>query len=262
MRDPLALALAGGLGRGNPAAILLAEVVGDVADLEALVGEEVRQRVQAPHHVRALPGVGGHGRLGLDVVEGFVGDVHLHAGGLGEGLDDLQELRVLGFHEALPAQHVDRGVRLGLEGHGLCPGLGEVEQPGGAGDAQRGAALDHSTTINVEHVGFLPGGFWNRRGIEARPAFQERPRGGAARPRNSGQALARSRRRRVDQLGIGSDHDRLARAGRDALAEHADELLPADLRDHLRLRAGRLHHHDLGRPGRSGSRWMCSGRMP
>lgn len=155
-RDPLALALARGLGRRHPAAVLLAEVVGDVAHFHALLGEEMRQGVEAPHHVRALPGVGGDGGLGLDVVERLAGDVDLHAGGLREGLDHAVELRVLGLHEAAPAQDADGGVGLGLEGRLLRPGLGEIEKPGCAHGAERGAALDHGTTVEIHHRGFLP----------------------------------------------------------------------------------------------------------
>src|SRR6185312_3778481 len=51
----------------DPAAVLLAEVVGDVADVNALLREKMRQRVEAPEQVRAGAGVSGDGSLRLHV---------------------------------------------------------------------------------------------------------------------------------------------------------------------------------------------------
>src|SRR5262249_3671684 len=66
-RDPFAPGFSVGFRRGGPAAVLLAEIVGDVGDVEALLREQMRQRVKAPHHVEALPSVGGNRCLRLHV---------------------------------------------------------------------------------------------------------------------------------------------------------------------------------------------------
>jgi hypothetical protein len=79
--EPLVAALAVSHARRRPAAILLAEIVGDIGDIDAFFREQMRQRIKPPP-CRALSGVGSHRRFGLDVIERFIGDVDLDAGRL------------------------------------------------------------------------------------------------------------------------------------------------------------------------------------
>src|ERR1700676_89135 len=53
--DPLVSGLAIILRRLGPAAVLAAEIVRDIGDIGDLVAEQMRQRVEAPDHVEALP---------------------------------------------------------------------------------------------------------------------------------------------------------------------------------------------------------------
>lgn len=125
--EPLVAALAVGHTRGRPAAVLLAEIFGDVSHIDALFGKQMRQGVKPPHHVEPLPGVGRDRSLGLNVIERFIGDVDLDAGRLLEGIDDLHEGDILGLHKPFPAQHVDGGAGFRLPLGGLRPGLGGAE---------------------------------------------------------------------------------------------------------------------------------------
>ena len=112
--DPFVAGLAVGLGGRRPAAVLLAEVIGDIGQVDALRREQVRQRIEAPHHVEALAGVGDDRGLRLDVLERFVRDDDVDAGRLLEGVDHLHEGLVFGLHEAAPAHQVDLRAFLGL----------------------------------------------------------------------------------------------------------------------------------------------------
>ena len=152
--EPVVALLAGHGGRIGPAAVLLAEIVGDVVHLEHFGREQLRQRMQAPGEIEALPGVGRHGCLRLNVLEGLAEHVHLGAGGGLECRDHRVERFIFGRHEALPAHHRELGALLRLPGRGLRPGFCEVEQrrPGQrAGRRQRGAALKQSATCKVLH---------------------------------------------------------------------------------------------------------------
>src|ERR1700722_4075626 len=156
--DPLgAGALAVGDRARHPAAVLLAEAVGDIGDVEALLREEMWQRIEAPEQVRAGTGVRRDRGLGLHVLVGLARDRHLDAGRLGESLHQLDELVVLRLHEVLPAQHRKRSSRLRLPGRVLGPGLRPIEQrrPGQcAGGGQRRPAPNEGTPREIGH-GFL-----------------------------------------------------------------------------------------------------------
>ncbi len=157
-RDPLVAALAV-LDRARyPAVVLLAEVFGDVADIEALLRKEVGQRIEPPEQVRAGAGIGGDRRLRLHVLVGFAGDIDLHAGGLGEGVDQLHERVVLALHEVFPAQHRELRAGFRLPGRGLRPGAGPAEQAFArerAGRRQRSAALHEGAAGGRRHGRFL-----------------------------------------------------------------------------------------------------------
>src|SRR5882757_11006136 len=161
--DPLAVSgLAVILGRLGPAAILAAEIVGDVLDVGDLVAEQMRQGIETPDHVEALPGIGGDRRLGLQIVIGLVGDVDGDAGGLLEGIDDLHEGDVFSLDEALPAQKVDLGAGFRLPLRGLCPRLGVAQQLIGRHRCRRGqrhgAALEQGTPVRgkIRHLWCSP----------------------------------------------------------------------------------------------------------
>ncbi len=157
--DPLATALAVLLGGGHPAAIFLAEIVGDIADVHALLREEMRQRIEAPEDVLAGAGIGRDGRLGLHVFVGFARDGDLHARRLGEGVDQGDEGVVLGLHEILPAQHRQFRAAFRLPRSRLSPGLRPFDEAGAGqcpGRSKRGAARQKSAACNQSHSCFLP----------------------------------------------------------------------------------------------------------
>ena len=146
--DPLVAALAVGDRARHPAAVLLAEVIGDVGDVDAFLREQVRQRVETPEQVRSGAGIGGNRGFRLHVLVGFARDVDLHAGRLGEGIDQRHEGVVLGLHEIFPSQHGQLRAALRLPWRRLRPGLGPVEQGRTgkrAGGGERGAACDQGT---------------------------------------------------------------------------------------------------------------------
>ena len=129
-RDPLAAALAVFLAEREPAAVTLAEVLGDVGEVDELVREQVRGRVQRPDDVRPLPGIRGDGGLRQDVVLPLAFDPDLDPGRLRERLDVRPRRRILGIEELAPAQEPKARVRLGLEGLLLGPGRGPFEPAG------------------------------------------------------------------------------------------------------------------------------------
>jgi hypothetical protein len=62
-----------------------AQIVGDLGEIHALLREQVRQRVEAPHHVETLTRIGDHRGLGLDVLERLREDLMKKPGSLGAG---------------------------------------------------------------------------------------------------------------------------------------------------------------------------------
>ena len=126
--DPLAFRLAVGFGRRRPAAVLLAEVIGDRGHIETLLGEQVRQRGETPHHVEAGAGVCRDRCFRLHVFERLVRDGNGNAGCLLEGVHHRHESLVFGFDEAAPAQHVDLRAILRLKRRCLRPGGRVVQQ--------------------------------------------------------------------------------------------------------------------------------------
>ncbi len=174
--DPLVAALAVGDGRRHPAAVFLAEIVGDVAEVDAFRREQMRQRIQAPEHVRALTGIGGNGGLRLHVVERLVGDVHLDAGRLGEVGDQLHEGVLLGLDEALPAQQRELGILLRLPRRGLGPGAGPFGQPRAGQRAGRGQC---GTPLHEGAAGERGHGCFLRCNVIRRDVFRSARRTGA-----------------------------------------------------------------------------------
>ena len=159
-RDPLVAVLAVFDGAVDPAAMRLAEIVGDVGHIEALLREQVRQRIQTPEQVGAGAGVGGDRCLRLHVFIGFARDIDRDAGRLREGGDQLYESVVFGLHEIFPAQHRQLGALLRLPRRALRPGFGPIEQGRSgqcAGGAQRGGAFNDGAARKISHRHLLPG---------------------------------------------------------------------------------------------------------
>src|SRR4029079_6642061 len=75
----------------DPAAMRLAEIVGNVCDIEALLRKEMRQRKKTPEQVRSGACIGGNRRLRLHVLIRLARNLDRNAGGLREGLDELHE---------------------------------------------------------------------------------------------------------------------------------------------------------------------------
>ena len=113
--DPLlaVLALAVVLADGYQPPYLLAEIVGDVGEVDQLVGIEVRVVGPAEDDVGAGADVGRHGGLRPDVFPAFLVDPHLDAGLLGELLALLaRQTSSSPCDEARPAQHAQLGALL------------------------------------------------------------------------------------------------------------------------------------------------------
>ena len=95
----------GRLARRIPAAVLLAEVLADIGDVDQLFGIEVGVVVGRQDDVRTGAGVGRDRRLRAHVLPALVVDAHLDAGLVGERLDVDHVLVDVALHEAAPAQH-------------------------------------------------------------------------------------------------------------------------------------------------------------
>jgi hypothetical protein len=145
--DPVvgAVLLAVLLADEHPAAVLLAEVFGDVGQLDQLVGIDVRRVAEADDHVRAGAGIGGDRGLLGDVLPPHEVDTDLDAGRLGEGGGAGAEDILVRLHEAHRAQHAQRGALLDRQGRrggvgGGDAALGEGLGREGAGGGQRRGA--------------------------------------------------------------------------------------------------------------------------
>ena len=91
--DELAVARGVALRAVIPAAILVAEIVAEVGDVEQLVGILVGVVEPDQHEVGAGADIGGDGGLRADVLPAFLVDANLHAGGVGEALGVGEPLR-------------------------------------------------------------------------------------------------------------------------------------------------------------------------
>ena len=105
-----------GLARGIPSAVLLAEVFGEVGDVEQLVRIEVGVVVGRQDDVRTGAGVGRHRRLRAHVLPALVVDANFDARLLGELLDVGHVGVDVALDEPAPAQNAQLGVLLRLEG--------------------------------------------------------------------------------------------------------------------------------------------------
>jgi hypothetical protein len=176
--DPLVAALAVGDRGRHPAAVFLAEIVGDVGDVDAFLRKQVRQREQAPEQIRTGVGIRRHRRLRRNVLVRFPRHIDLDAGRLGERVEQLHERVVLRLHEVLPAQQRQLCAFLGLPRRRLGPGLRPFQEAGAgqrAGRGSRGAALHEGAAGERGHGRFLPvfihsGVFRSARRTDARAA--------------------------------------------------------------------------------------------
>ena len=134
------------LGDRVPAAILLAEVLGDRSQVDQLVGEDVRIVGPADDDVGAGAGVGSDGGLRTQILPACVVDADLDAGRLGEGLGVLVEDGLVGIDELGRAQHAQRRALLDIGGLG-DRGCGK----GGAGCEAR-AANQYVTSGNAHRL--------------------------------------------------------------------------------------------------------------
>ena len=201
----------------------------------------MRQRIQAPEQVRALTGIGGDRRLGLHVVERFIGDVDLDAGRLGEVGDQLHESVLLGLDEVLPAQQRELGVALRLPWRRLGPGASTIRS-----SPEPASAPVAANAVPPLHEG----------------AAGQRGHGRFLRCMVSGiHSLSGWLVEQMHEPRIGLEPDLVARLELMALAEHGDDVRAADLGDHLQLGSGRLDDLDSASTPSSAIA-KCSGRMP
>ena len=155
--DPLVAFLAVSYGAVGPAAVFLAEVVGNIGDVDAFFGEQMWQRVKAPEQIRPCAGVGGDRCLGLNIFVGLTANRDLDAGGFGESVHKRDEFVVFGLHEIFPAQDRERSILLRFPRRFLCPCLGPVEKSGPCqrcGGGGRGAGLEQRASIEDRHCRF------------------------------------------------------------------------------------------------------------
>ena len=118
--DPLAVAHAVFLRRVVPAAIFVAEIVGEVGQRHELVGILVRVVVPAENDVGAGADIRGDRRLRPDVLPGFRLELHRDAGRLGEFLRVGEPLVLVALHELVPAQHAQARAVFRREGRAPC----------------------------------------------------------------------------------------------------------------------------------------------
>ena len=191
--DPLgAAALAVSDRARHPAAVFLSEIVGDVGDVHALLREQMRQGVKPPEQVWAGAGVGRDRGLGLHVLIGFPRYRHLHAGGPGEGFQQLEEFVVFRLHEIFPPQHRELCALLRLPRRGLRPCLGPFQEGGGNQCAGRRECRAAWTRCVAKSRSWFPPAFPSRT-FTAAPAA--RPSSGRTDGRGVGRALAARCRR-------------------------------------------------------------------
>ena len=112
--DPLVAGHAVSPAHVVPAAVLGAEVVGDVGHIEQLVRVEVRVVEEPVDDVRTRADVGRHRRLRTHVLEPLVVDAHIDSGLCGKALDVFVESVFVALDKALPLQYAQLGALFGL----------------------------------------------------------------------------------------------------------------------------------------------------
>ncbi len=148
-------------GEELPAAVTLAEIVGDVGKLDQLVDIDVRRFREADDDIGACAGIRRYRGLLVDVLPADEIDLDLHAGLVGEALGVGAEHLLVGLHEAHRPQHAQAGALFdrkrrrgdvgGLDrrfGIGRCAGGGEH----GSGQAQG----QRVTACDLVRHGFSP----------------------------------------------------------------------------------------------------------
>ena len=131
-----------------PAAVFLAEIVGEIGHVEELLGIEIGVVEGRQNDVRARAYVRRHRRLRTHVFPALVVDAHLDSGLLREGGDVLHVLILVARDEALPAQHAQLRALLGLPG-GLR--LGEQRHAARGAGRETGGNLQKIATLDVAH---------------------------------------------------------------------------------------------------------------
>ncbi len=138
-----------------PAAVLAAQVVGQLGQIEQLVGVLVRIVVPAQHDVRPTADVGGHRRLGAYVLEVLAVHAHAHAGPFGEGTCIGHPLLFVSLDEALPAQHAQLRTLLRRVLEIRCRGRGIDQRAAASREARRAQHLERVAPRKICH-GQLP----------------------------------------------------------------------------------------------------------
>src|SRR6266446_6353645 len=131
-----------------PAAVLLAQILGEIGHVEQLLGVEVRVVEGREDDVGAGADVRRHRRLGTHVLPALAVDTHFDAGAFAELGGVLHPHVLVALDEALPAQHAQLRALLGLPG--LALGLGEQRH------AARSDAGRDSQKIPAIHVAHRP----------------------------------------------------------------------------------------------------------
>ena len=193
--DELAVARGVAFRAFVPAAIFAAEIVGEVGDVEQLVGILMRVVEPDQHEVGAGADIGGDRSLRANVLPAFLVDADLHAGGFGEALGVGQPLVLVALDEGRPAQQPQRSAGLGRVSRVLGEG-GGAEEPA-SHDARRGGGS------RADHIA---SGEFHRHFLLGFPrSFRVGPSGSACEP------LSGFSVEQMDQAGLGGQPHGLAR---------------------------------------------------
>ena len=140
----------------EPAAVLLPQVIRQLAYIHQLVRVQLGLLVGADDDVGSGPDVRGHCRLRPQLLEVLAVDTHLDASELGEPARVRQELIFVALHEALPAQHAQGRAFLRLVLERCSLRRPRLHEPAGrASSSGRRGRGQEATSGESVHAGLL-----------------------------------------------------------------------------------------------------------
>ena len=167
-------------GNRRPSAVLAAQIVRDVADVDQLVGVEVRVIEPSDDDIGARAHVGCDRRLRADILPRVVLNLDRHAGQLGESLRVGLEHDLVAADELDPAQQLQLGPFLRHDPQFGGPGLpGSKNSAGGTCQQTAGTEFEDVPSGEFRHhtvspIAFLPLRIRLRAGRAFGPSGRER----------------------------------------------------------------------------------------